>query len=104
MSPREGPRSCGVVRVSPLPKNISFSIIDSDSTSSRVATITFVEGKTLKSTGPYTLHVTVPLNIATELENLITTRLLKHARYLFCAADMSLVSKELKAAGLEMRS
>ena len=52
----------------------------------------------------YTLHVTVPLNIATELENLITTRLLKHARYLFCAADMSLVSKELKAAGLEMRS
>ena len=79
-------------------------MIASESSSTRVATITFVEGKTLKSTGPYTLHVTVPIDIATEVQTLITTRLLKKARYLFCAAGKAMVSKELKALGLEMRS
>lgn len=62
--------------------------------------LTFVEGKTAKSTGAYTLHIPIP----PELESLWTVAILANQKHLISPRDLETVVKHLKQNGLELRS
>lgn len=73
-----------------------------------VICVTYVEGKTLATTGPYSLHLHIPSAVMSEFEALKAARL-KRARLpgfckLFPQGTEKLVASQLKSRGLTIRS
>ncbi len=66
--------------------------------------LTFVEGKTLATSGPYTLHLAVPPQIVALIRTTIGHKSRYKSSRLFTAADQSYIAKTLKDNGLEIRS
>lgn len=83
-------------------RHLHVNAIPSPNPNLSSVSMTYVEGKTVKHTGPYTLHVLLPPQLTDELVALQTKK--STSTKMFSRADMSLVAAELKADGLEMRS
>lgn len=69
----------------------------------QTVSLLFTEGKTVKSTGAYTLHIAISALTAAALLKYLAKPAKKTQR-IFSRSDMKQVSASLKEAGLEMRS
>jgi len=82
------------------PKHVHFGL--QTWATEETCSLTFCEGKTLKATGPYTLHVEIPSQILDQLRQLRIKRH-KHS-VLFPPTAQSQVSRCLHSHGFEIRS
>ena len=82
--------------------NVRINHLPSEDPEWETLSVRFCEGKTIRSTGTYTLHVQTPQQINQELLHLMVAR--RKYRYLFPTSTQNEVAAALNRAGLEIRS